>query len=761
MEHKLWYKKPASEWLEGLPVGTGRLAAMVMGRYKRERIALNHEWLWRGLNRKRENRKSAHLLPSVRELLLKGDYEAGTEEGNRAFGCFEGRKGGVKRVDAYQPAGDLYLEFNHAGVHDYTRELDLTSGCVSVTYQAGAVRVTRQVVAHLAEDLILIHVQAEGGPLDCALWLDRCVDPGCALKFGGTAGRIIMDGKIHKGTAFRVEAQVWPEGGDLVRGGDGKVLCRRVNALLVAVNAGTSACGRSPAAECSRGRLKNPAWDRLWSTHLRRYRREVGAMQLNLPVPEQELPTDERMRRLRGGDSDPGLVLLYFNYGRYLLCASSANASLPANLQGKWNEDLEPAWNCDYHHDVNLQMNYWPAEAAGLERYVEALLRHIERFVPHARKAARDIYGCNGVWFPLQSDAWGRATPEAFGWAVWVGAAAWLAQHMWWHYEYGQDVGFLRKRCYPFLKEVAAFYESYLIEDESGVLQIVPSQSPENHFVGGGSLSVSLCVSAAMDVQLAWDALSHAVRASEVLGKDERKRNVWKDMLKRLPSLKVGAEGQLLEWNQELEECNRGHRHMSHLFGLYPGEQIDPERTPVLWKAAAAALERRMAAKGGHTGWSRAWVACLYARLGQGDKAFEHVQHLITDFATDTLMDLHPPRIFQIEGNFGGVAAVVEMLLQSYYEELHFLPALPKAWPTGAVRGLRARGGYTVSLAWHGGKMTRAEVVSRKNGECVVKTRGRRLTVTGPSGRRLKVRKDGGRIRFRVRRGRTYLIQPV
>lgn len=200
---------------------------------------------------------------------------------------------------------------------------------------------------------------------------------------------------------------------------------------------------------------------------------------------------------------------------------------------------------------------------------------------------------------------------------------------------------------------------------------------------------------------------------------------------------------------------------MSHLFGLYPGEQIDPERTPVLWKAAAAALERRMAAKGGHTGWSRAWVACLYARLGQGDKAFEHVQHLITDFATDTLMDLHPPRIFQIEGNFGGVAAVVEMLLQSYYEELHFLPALPKAWPTGAVRGLRARGGYTVSLAWHGGKMTRAEVVSRKNGECVVKTRGRRLTVTGPSGRRLKVRKDGGRIRFRVRRGRTYLIQPV
>ena len=761
MHNRLWYTAPARDWLEGLPIGTGRLAAMVLGTHKRERVALNHEWLWKGTNRARDNRQRAELLPSVRKLLIEGKYEEGTRAGCNAFGNYDGDPACPNRVDPYQPAGDLYLEFNHGVTHDYRRELNLDESAVRVMYRADGKKFTRHYVAHLAEDLILVRIEAQGAPFDCVVWLDRNHDRDCRLDFSATPEKLWMEGNIRDGIGFGVAVQLLRDGGRATVIEGRKVVLQNVRELVLAVNVGTSACGGTPAGECGRNKLPKGTvnWARLLRSHIAEHKRHYGSMALDLPLDEPDLPTDERMKRLRSGKPDPALVLLYFNFGRYLMCASSANATLPANLQGKWNEDLYPAWDCDYHHDINLQMNYWPAEPAGMQKYAEALLQHMERFVPHGRKAARDLYGCAGIWLPIQTDAWGRATPESYGWAVWIGAAAWLAQHMWWHYEYGQDAKFLRRRAYPFLKEVASFYESYLVIDEQGTFQVVPSQSPENRFKGSGDgMPVSLCVSAAMDVELIWDLLTHAVRASEILGTDADRRRLWLDILDRLPDLRVGSKGQLLEWNEEFEEAEPGHRHISHLVGLYPGEQIDPERTPELFAAARRSLELRMSAKGGHTGWSRAWVACCYARLGEGDKAFDHVSHLVTDFATDTLLDLHPPRIFQIEGNLGGVAAVIEMLLQSYHEELHFLPSLPSAWPSGKVCGLRARGGYTVDLEWRNGKLDRAQVTPLRDRECVVKTGGCRLSVYGPSGHKLKTRAVKGRIRFRVRAGTRYVV---
>lgn len=756
MAKKLWYTEPANEYMCGLPIGTGRLAAMVLGGMP-ERLALNHEWLWRGVNRNREPEKSAHQLPEVRQLLLAGSYQEGTRRGNEAFGGGGGTSGAPNRVDPYQPAGDLCFELTHGEVSEYRRELDLASGLVRIAYAADGSRFRREYLAHLAHDLILVHLAADR-PFGGSFWLQRTEDADCFLHFDTSPERLALDGQFDGGIGFRVEAGVQVEGGSCRVDGD-RVVVEDVSSVLVAVDIGTSAQGRGPARECADHALSHTNWEDLKRENRPVYEKLYGGLVLEVNTSQaEELPTDQRLRKAREGVADPELPLLYFDYGRYLLVASTATASLPPNLQGKWNEDLNPAWQADYHHDVNLQMNYWPAEPGNLQYTTEALFQHIERFVPHARKAARELYGCEGVWFPIQTDAWGRSTPEAFGWAVWVGAAAWLAQHMWWHYEYGQDLAFLRQRAYPFLREVAAFYESYLIEDETGKLQAVPSQSPENRIVGGGDLPVTLCVSAAMDLQLAQELLEHAVRAAELLQVDGDRRARWQGMLERLPPLKVGRYGQLQEWNEDFEEVEPGHRHFSHLYGLFPGDLIDPERTPELWQAARVSLERRLAHEGGHTGWSRSWTACFFARLGEGEKAWEHLVHLILDFATDSLLDLHPPRIFQIDGNFGGTAAVLEMLLQSYRGELHLLPSLPDAWVSGRCRGLRARGGYTVDLSWQQGELARAEIRASMDRTCTILHGAGQYRVCGADGEPVECSEEGHRLSFEVRENEAYVV---
>jgi alpha-L-fucosidase 2 len=753
MNNRLWYTKPASEWKEGLPVGSGRLAAMVMGTSAEERIALNHEWLWRGKTRFRDTEDRSGFLDEVRKLLLEGKYEEGTLLANQAFGGMGGVSGVPGRVDAYQPAGDLCFRLDHGPVEDYYRELDLDTAKVTVSYRTGGKKITREIIAHLIVDLIILRVKVEGGTIDGTFWLNRTEDPECKLSWGVTDQTLAMDGAFQDGIDFRVEASIRSRGGEISVIENNRFRVMGAEELLVFINIGTSAKGEAPEKECARYPVPDVSWEELLKEHVTEHGRHYGGLKLEIPLEEMDLPTDERIAAFREGSQDPGLPLLYFNYGRYLLCASSANGELPANLQGKWNEEIEPPWDCDYHHDINLQMNYWIAEAGHLQEYTEALFAHMERFVPHGRKAAKDLYGCRGIYLPLQTDAWGRSTPESFGWAVWIGAAPWLAQHMWWHYEYGLDLEFLRERAYPFIKEVAAFYEDYLIEDEEEALQIVPSQSPENRFVGSGELPVSLGVSAAMDVELAMDLLSHAVKASELLGVDEDKRALWQDMLDRLPALKIGSQGQLLEWDQEFEEVEPGHRHISHLFGLYPGDLFDPDRTPELFQAARVSLEKRLSTGGGHTGWSRAWTACCFARLGEGDKAWHHLKALIVDFATDSLLDLHPPRIFQIDGNLGGAAAVIEILLQSYHEELHFLPALPSEWPEGRVTGLRARGGYTVNLEWKEGRLVQAQIISKTDRTCTVKDFEGNLRVFDETGKPVPYRREGNLLHFPVQRG--------
>jgi alpha-L-fucosidase 2 len=338
-------------------------------------------------------------------------------------------------------------------------------------------------------------------------------------------------------------------------------------------------------------------------------------------------------------------------------------------------------------------------------------LKFIESFIPHAKKAAMDLYGCNGVWLPLQSDAWGKSTPESFGWSVWIGAAAWLAQHFWKHYEYNADKTFLKERAYPFFKEVVGFYEDYLQKDENGVYQIFPSQSPENRFLEAGEFPVSICISAAMDVQLAYDALTYAINSATILDVDLELIQRWKDLKDDLPPFKIGADGRLLEWNEEFEEAEPGHRHLSHLYGLYPGELFTKVNHELQYKAAKNSLNFRLAQGGAHTGWSRAWVACMFARLEQPEEFWEHFTGLVKDFATTSLLDLHPPRIFQIDGNLGAVAAVAEALWGSYNGKTYLLSALPKEWAkSGRVKGAKIPGNHTIDFAWENGEVINYKV---------------------------------------------------
>ncbi len=470
MNDKLWYTEPASRWLNGLPIGTGRLAAMVLGTVKRERLALNHEWLWKGVNRERDTVPVAHLLPEVRRLLLSGDYAEGTRAANDAFAGRGGTSGDPNRIDPYQAAGDLYVEFEIGVLETYERELDLGTAVARAVYEVEQRQrtFTCEYMAHLVEDVILMRVTAAGAAFNCSVWLDRLHDPDCQLGFSTTAEQLLMTGEIRDGIGFQVTAGVWQQGGSAAVMHGNRVRVQDATELIVAVDMGTSVSGEAIGKP-----LPTHEWAALLATHQAEYSRQCGGLELDLPFPEPDMPTNERVRRVKAGEADPGLALLYFRLGRYLLCAASARGELPANLQGKWCEDLYPPWQSDLHHDINLQMNYWCAEPGHQQQCMAAFFAHLENFVEHGRKAARDLYDCDGIYLPIHTDPWGRCTPESYGWAVWIGAAPWLAQHFWWHYEYGQDKAFLRHRAYPFIKEVAAFYESYLMEDEAGVLQIV------------------------------------------------------------------------------------------------------------------------------------------------------------------------------------------------------------------------------------------------------------------------------------------------
>lgn len=727
----LWWAQPAASWLASVPVGNGRLGATVFGRVYKETLILNEESVWTRWPADRNNPDALRALPEVRSLLLAGRVEEAQTLAELAMFGMPHRQG------TYQVLGDMTLLFGgHHEEHarDYRRSLDLDDGIAAVEYELGGVAFRREAFASAADDVVVIRLQAaEAASVTVGTHYYRRYDAESRLE----GSEHVIEGAVGaRGARLHSRARVRAEGGRLESLGD-HLSVVGADAVTILVAAATDFREDDPASACAAtlAAAGERPFEELRARHVETHRPPMRRVRLRLSeAPDQELerlPTDERLVRVQAGGSDPGLVERFFQLGRYLLLGSSRPGTLPANLQGIWNDSFQPAWDSKFTININLQMNYWPAEVANLSECHEPLFDLIDRLRVTGARTAEVHYGCRGFVAHHNTDLWADAAPlDNVYCGLWPAGAAWLAHHLWERYAFTLDEDFLRARAYPGLAEAARFALDFLVEDpETGELLFGPSLSPENQYVDAQGLRSGLCMGPASDTQIVGGLFERCLAAIDVLGVDPELREELAAALARLPAMRVGSRGQLQEWREDVQEWEPGHRHVSHLFALYPDATITPRRTPELARAARRAVELRIAESSERSsgGWSVAWLALLWARLGEGRRALECLETLLRKSASPSLLDLSPPggtnplTVFQIDGNLGAVAAVAELLLQSH-EGIELLPALPPEWPTGAVAGLRARGGFEVDVDWRDGALRRALIRSHAGSRLVVRS---------------------------------------
>ncbi len=721
-EHVLWYLAAAPQWDHAMPLGNGRLGAMVFGSVSRERIQLNEQTLWMGGPRERDNPDALTHLPDVRRLLFEGKPREAYAVAERYL------MGKPSRLESYQTLGDLRLNFDYEdAITDYRRELDLDTAVARVTYRINGVGYTRETFVSHPDQAIVVRVTADRPrQVTLGVWMDRSQDATTTI-----AGNDQLDlvGKLggDAGLSFLASAKVMAQGGTQETFPE-RIFVDGADTVTIVLAARTSFRDGDPASRVAhdiRGATVKP-YSRLRADHVADHQRLFRRVDLQLDAPVAAevaaMPTDQRLERVKAGHSDAGLDSLFFQFGRYLLIASSRPGNLPANLQGLWNDSMSPPWDADYHLNINLQMNYWPAEVTNLAESHEPLFDFLESLRAPGRRTARVHYGARGFVAHHISDVWGFTSPGDLPRSgLWPAGAAWLTQHLWEHYQFGLDRGFLQ-RAYPTMKEAAEFFLDYLVADAKGRLVSGPSVSPENRYrLPNGQVGI-LTMGPSMDHQIIAGLFLQTERASELLGVDAAFRQMLAAARAKLPAPAIGKHGQIQEWSEDYDEPEPGHRHISQLFALHPGDQITMRGTPALARAARTTIERRLAHGGGHTGWSRAWIINFWARLEDGEHAYENYQALLAKSTLPNLWDLHPP--FQIDGNFGGTAAVAEMLVQSHAGEIHLLPALPRAWSSGMVRGLRTRGNVEVGMEWNGGRVQRATFTSKTGGAHRIRVNG-------------------------------------
>ena len=762
---RIWFKQPAHTWNEALPIGNGRMGAMVFGAVAEEHYQLNDNTFWAGYPHDYSVRDAHDSLAEIRRLIFEGHESAATAIADKSF------MGNPKFQAAYQPIGDLWISGPDAQATDYQRELDVMTGVTRVRYRLGDVEYTRESFISQPDKVFVVRLSASKSGV-----VRADIKPTSAFQQSVTSpnaqglfvrGQWHDDGKKkdwtaswdHPGLKFAIGVRAVPVGGSLSVEGD-HLAARECDSVTILLTTGTSFVNYHDISgdemhdiDRTLDAAANKGYDRLLAAHRKSIGALMGRVELDLPsTANSAKPTDERIKGVRAGDPDPALAALYFQFGRYLLASCSRPGGQPANLQGLWNKDTSPAWGSKYTTNINLQMNYWPVEVANLGECAMPLFDMIDDLRVTGGKVAKDYYDARGWVLHHNTDLWRGAAPVDGVWGVWPMGSAWLALHPWEHYQFSKDKKFLRDRAWPQMKGAADFVLDFLVKAPAGspvagMLVTNPSHSPENTFRKKDGTTSQFTYAATMDLQICHELLTNCLSAIHELNlKDATYESRLRDALVHLAPVHISPKtGCIQEWIEDYDEPEPGHRHMSHMFGLHPGSQITSSKTPEMFAAARASLDARLSHGGGGTGWSRAWLVNFFARLLDGHAAADQFHLLIAKSTQDNLFDSHPP--FQIDGNFGGASGIAEMLLQSHETDAHgdplirLLPALPPDWKSGKVSGLRARGGFIVSIEWVDGRLTRCTLRAAQSGDATIIVDGNQPRISLRKGETFDVKK--------------------